>query len=98
MKSGNPEHPEDRLYNATFQIKTINKIAAHKLPPDCVQTSDGFYIINKFSNDLGTVSGYLNTDIVGAISQIRVHIPAASETWIILSEIDFSTKLLKKKV
>ena len=41
---------------------------------------------------MGTVSGILDPNIVGKISKIRITIPKSSETWIIVSEIDFSQK------
>lgn len=91
IKSGNPEHPDDKLYNATFHIKTVNPIPDAQLPEDYLVTSDNFYIVNKFSNELGTVGGTLNGNLTGPVSQIRIHIPNASETWIIISEIDFSS-------
>lgn len=90
MKSGNPEHPEDKLYNATFHIKPEHPIPSDRVPSSYSLTSDSFYIIDQFSNDLGTVSGHIDPQVTGKISQIRIHIPNASETWIILSEIDFS--------
>ena len=92
MKSGNPEHPEDKLYNATFHIKTQNPILNDKLPNNYLKTSDGFYIIDVFSNQLGAVSGYIDPSVTGLITQIRIHIPKKSDTWIIISEIDFSSK------
>jgi hypothetical protein len=79
------------LHNATLQILPEVKISKQNLPKDYVELEDGFYIINKFSNDLGIVSGTLDLNLTGRIKQIRIHIADASETWIILSEIDFST-------
>lgn len=58
---------------------------------------DGFYIINKFSAALGIVTGFIDPDVTGPISAVRIVIPSASETWIILSEIDFSTKKIDKE-
>lgn len=90
VKSGNPEHPDDKLYNASFHIKTVNPIEPHRLPKSYIPTSDKFYIIDKFSNELGTVRGTIDPAVTGKIAQIRIHIPNSSETWIIISEIDFS--------
>ena len=97
IKSGNPEHPDDKLYNATFQINPSRKINPKHLPKDYEEIEDGFYIINRFSAALGIVTGYIDPDITGPISKIRIVIPNASETWIILSEIDFSTKIIDKE-
>ena len=92
IKSGNPEHPDDRLYNATFHILPENKLDDSKLPKEYQKLTDGYYNIDKFSNELGIVSGVIDPIITGKLSKIRIHIPQSSETWIIVSEIDFSTK------
>lgn len=92
VKSGNPEHPDDKLHNATFQIKPEKRILFPRLPNNYQDIGGGFYIIDKFSHALGSVSGTIDPHITGKISQIRIVIPEASETWIILSEINFSTK------
>ncbi len=93
IKSGNPEHPDDKLFDATLQIKPVNKIGdKSKLPSGYELTSDGFLIIDKFSSQLGTVSGEINADVVGELSEIRIHIPHTQETWILINEINFSTE------
>jgi hypothetical protein len=61
------------------------------------EIDDGYYIINQFSEALGLATGYLNPEIIGPISKIRIVIPNASETWIILSELDFSTKKIEQE-
>ena len=73
------------------------KIESSKLPKEYSKLSDGFYMIDHFSNSLGTVSGVLDPDLTGKITKIRIHIPQASETWIIVSEIEFSQKPDTKK-
>lgn len=93
IKSGNPEHPDDKLYNATFQVKPEKPIELNNLPDNYKQAGQGFYMINRFSNALGMVSGTIDPNITGKISQIRIIIPFASETWIILSEIEFATSM-----
>ena len=92
IKSGNPEHPDDKLYNATFHIMPEKPILGTKLPDTYAKLTDGFYMIDKFSNELGIVSGELDPSLVGKLTKIRIHIPQASETWIIISEIDFAQK------
>jgi hypothetical protein len=92
IKSGNPEHPDDKLFDATLQIKPEKEIEdKSKLPSKYELTSDGFLIIDKFSSELGSVSGEINVDVVGKLSEIRVHIPHTLETWILINEIHFST-------
>jgi len=93
IKSGNPEHPDDKLYDATFQIKPVKEIDNKSiLPSNYELTTDGFLIIDKFSSQLGTVMGEINVDIVGKLSEIRIHIPHTLETWILINEIHFSTE------
>ena len=75
-----------------MHIKTVNPIPDTKLPSSYVKTSDDFYIIDKFSNEIGIVSGEIDPKITGKISQIRIHIPNSYETWIIVTEINFSSK------
>lgn len=55
-------------------------------------TSDNFYIIDTFSNQLGTIKGNIDPNVTGLISEVRIHIPTKSDTWIIISEIDLSSK------
>ena len=62
------------------------------LPSNYQPTTDNFYIIDRFSNDLGTFNGQINPNITGKISQFRIHIPVSYETWIIITEIFFSTQ------
>ena len=92
MKSGNPEHPNDKLYNATIHIQTSKPISKEKLPNSYELLEHGFYKIDNFSPDLGSVLGYLDPEIVGQIRKIRIQITLPCETWIIISEIDFSSK------
>ncbi|RMZ93231.1 alpha-1-3-mannosyl-glyco 4-beta-N-acetylglucosaminyltransferase B, partial [Brachionus plicatilis] len=92
IKSGNPEHPEDKLYNATFHIKTQRPIQTEKIPKNYILTSDNFYIIDTFSNQLGTIKGKIDPNVTGLISEVRIHIPTKSDTWVIISEIDLSSK------
>lgn len=98
IKSGNPEHPEDKLYNATFHIKTQRPIQAGKIPKNFIPTSDNFYIIDTFSNQLGTVRGNIDPNVTGLISEVRIHIPTKTDTWIIISEIDLSSKETDSKI
>ena len=70
----------------------MNPIAKEKLPSSYLELEDGFYKIDDFSNELGSVSGLLEPNVVGQITKVRIQIPNPSETWIIVSEIDFSQK------
>jgi hypothetical protein len=70
----------------------VNPIRDDLVPSNYRLTTDNFYIIDTFSNDLGTFSGNINVNITGKISQFRIHIPVSYETWIIITEIFFSTQ------
>ena len=94
MKSGNPEHPNDKLCNATINIQTSKPISNEKLPKSYELLEHGFYKINEFLPDLGSVSGYLDPEVVGQITKIRIQINFPCETWIVINEIDFSSKLI----
>jgi len=67
------------------------------LPVEFKEIEDGYYIINTFSGALGIVTGHINPEVTGPISKIRIVIPNACETWIIISEIEFSTKFIQEK-
>ncbi len=92
FKSGNPEHPDDKLLQATLQIQTEKSIPKKNLPAEYISLEDRFYIVNKFSSDLGIASGFLDPSVTGKITKIKIQIPEASETWVILSEIGISTQ------
>ena len=95
IKSGNPEHPDDRLYNASLQIRTERAIPSDKLPKTYTKLNE-FYCIDKFSNSLGVVSGLIDPQVTGPITHVRIHIPVARQTWVIISEIDFATQIESK--
>ena len=98
VKSGNPEHPDDKLYNASLQIKPVRPIEESKVPKNYVKTKDDFYIIDTFSEtQIGVASGFINSEITGPLSQIRIQISETRETWVIISEISFSTTVENTK-
>jgi hypothetical protein len=90
IKSGNPEHPSDKLYDAVLQIKLKNDIK--KLPAQYKRTKDNYISIDSFSNELGHVKGTLDANLFGLITDLRILISKASESWIIISEIDLTSK------
>ena len=53
IKSGSPEHPDDKLINASLHVKFESPVSASNLPNEFVKLSDGFYMIDKFSYALG---------------------------------------------
>lgn len=88
IKSGSPEHPDDKLFNSTVQIQPEKQLK--EIPRGYYKTTDDFYIVGRFSHDLGVASGNIDINVFGKISKFRVHISTASENWILISEIDFS--------
>ena len=77
------------MYNATVEVKTLKKV--YKLPANVETKEDGFYVIDKFSNDLGFAKGEIHEDF-GAINKLRIVIHTPSSNWIVISEIDFSNR------
>lgn len=96
MRSGSPEHPNDKLYNSTFEVRFQSNAEPgdHQLPSSYNKTSDGYYIIDRFSNTLGTVSGTIDAEQYGPLKSIRIRIESAFETWIIITDIFFATSMI----
>lgn len=90
IKSGNVEHPDDKLQNASLHIKTENPIPDSILPKNYVKTSDDFYVIDSFSKDVGVVGGTIDPEITGKITDVRIHISSSSDTWILITEISLT--------
>ena len=55
------------------------------------EIDDGYYIIDQFSATLVMVTGFINPEVTGPI---RIVIPNASKKWIVLSRIEFLTKII----
>jgi hypothetical protein len=79
------------LFNATLHVKPERPIAPGKAPANYRKTKDDFYVIDQFSAQLGIASGTIDSDLIGPLTHIRIHIPIARETWVIISEINFSS-------
>jgi alpha-1,3-mannosylglycoprotein beta-1,4-N-acetylglucosaminyltransferase A/B len=90
IKSGNSEHPDDKIKSGTFHIKTKYPIPDSMLPVNYFKTSDDYYAIDTFDKGSGVVSGNINRNITGGITNARIHIPISSETWILITEITFT--------
>ncbi|XP_043928129.1 alpha-1,3-mannosyl-glycoprotein 4-beta-N-acetylglucosaminyltransferase A [Protopterus annectens] len=87
FRSGNPEHPGDKLMNTTIEVlpfKSEELEAKQETKNKYLRTEDGFFRIGKFENGLaeGTVDASLNP-----VMQLRLFTLKDSSVWAILSEI-----------
>lgn len=82
FRSGNAEHPSDRLYNTTVEVLPL--VQPHNFD-SYNTTSDGYVVIGKFDN-LGLAEGTVPRPL-GAIKEIRLSVHSETDNWAILSEI-----------
>ncbi|KAM4807703.1 alpha-1,3-mannosyl-glycoprotein 4-beta-N-acetylglucosaminyltransferase-like protein MGAT4D [Rhinophrynus dorsalis] len=82
FKSGNIEHPGDKLFNTTVQVLPEKRIARLELGNKI--DADGFISIGKFVN--GIAEGEISPSI-GKIKAIRLKILSESPVWALLSEV-----------
>lgn len=91
FRSGNVEHPSDRLYNTTVEVlpvqpfSNIPAVAAKKYKI----TEDKYMIVGDF-DDMGVAEGLINGEL-GEIKTLRLHVHIDSDNWAILSEIHIET-------
>lgn len=88
FKSGNSEHPGDKLFNTAVDILPVDKSLTAKgsLPNDSKYsvTEDGYLRIDKFEN--GVAEESIDPSI-GKIEAIRLSILSESPVWVLMSEI-----------
>lgn len=84
FRSGNAEHPSDRLYNTSVEVKPLK---ARRLDPGLGfnVTHDGFVVVGQFDG-MGVCEGNVDYTL-GPITIIRLYIHSESDNWAILSEI-----------
>ncbi|XP_056637146.1 alpha-1,3-mannosyl-glycoprotein 4-beta-N-acetylglucosaminyltransferase B [Diorhabda sublineata] len=82
FRSGNAEHPTDKFYNTTVEVKPLQPIVNTNMSN---VTLDGFLIVGKFDS-AGIATGTLDVSI-GKIESIRLNVHSESDNWAILSEI-----------
>ncbi|XP_063776447.1 alpha-1,3-mannosyl-glycoprotein 4-beta-N-acetylglucosaminyltransferase-like protein MGAT4D isoform X1 [Pseudophryne corroboree] len=87
FRSGNIEHPGDKLFNATVQILPLEKV--NSVPQGSQIDEDGFIQIGKFVN--GIAEGEIGSSF-GKIKAIRIKILKESPVWALLSEIFIKQK------
>ncbi|KAJ1524799.1 hypothetical protein ONE63_009671 [Megalurothrips usitatus] len=84
FRSGNAEHPSDRLYNTSVEVKLAS---FRHLEPGLGfnVTSDGFVVVGQFDS-MGVSEGTVDFTL-GPIAVMRLLIHSESDNWAILSEI-----------
>ncbi|NWR02623.1 MGT4B acetylglucosaminyltransferase, partial [Paradoxornis webbianus] len=89
FRSGNMEHPGDKLFNTTVEVlpadETLRKeLADHGSKFNSPATKDGYLKIGAFEN--GIAEGSISQSI-GRIQAIRLSVASDSPVWAILSEV-----------
>ncbi|XP_069619704.1 alpha-1,3-mannosyl-glycoprotein 4-beta-N-acetylglucosaminyltransferase B isoform X1 [Ranitomeya imitator] len=92
FRSGNIEHPEDKLYNTTVEILPFDSLQSDKealhegrgKPSKYHRTSDGYLQIGSFNK--GIAEGEVDSSF-GPLEALRLCIQTDSPVWVILSEI-----------
>ncbi|OCT99769.1 alpha-1,3-mannosyl-glycoprotein 4-beta-N-acetylglucosaminyltransferase B [Xenopus laevis] len=82
FKSGNIEHPGDKLFNTTVEVLPAKNIS--KATADFPIIEDGYLQIGKFVS--GVAEGVISPSI-GKIKAVRLKILSESPVWALLSEI-----------
>ncbi|XP_078395193.1 alpha-1,3-mannosyl-glycoprotein 4-beta-N-acetylglucosaminyltransferase B-like isoform X2 [Cetorhinus maximus] len=96
FRSGNVEHPGDKLINTTVEVLPADKTEFEKKflhnsmtkYPKYKETEDGYYRIGTFRN--GIAEGEVDASI-GKIEAIRLSVLSESPVWVLLSEIFIKT-------
>uniref|UniRef100_A0A914X7M3 Alpha-1,3-mannosyl-glycoprotein 4-beta-N-acetylglucosaminyltransferase A n=1 Tax=Plectus sambesii TaxID=2011161 RepID=A0A914X7M3_9BILA len=83
FRSGNQEHPADKFYNASVEVKYVadEQPAA---PPSATEADAGFVHITTFTPS-GTAQADFNSNRL--VSALRLIVHSESENWLILNEI-----------
>uniref|UniRef100_A0A8C2EGH0 Alpha-1,3-mannosyl-glycoprotein 4-beta-N-acetylglucosaminyltransferase B n=1 Tax=Cyprinus carpio TaxID=7962 RepID=A0A8C2EGH0_CYPCA len=92
FRSGNIEHPGDKLFNTTVEVLPFDNIQSEKealkegreKTPKYQRTEDGFVRIGKFDN--GIAEGEVDASF-GPLEALRLSVRTDSPVWVILSEI-----------
>ncbi|KAG8453924.1 hypothetical protein GDO86_000521 [Hymenochirus boettgeri] len=87
FKSGNIEHPGDKLFNTTVEVLPAENI--DRLTTKFQKSEDGFYQIGRFVS--GVAEGTISSSI-GKIKAIRLKVLSESPVWALLSEIFIKMK------
>ncbi|XP_010180415.1 PREDICTED: alpha-1,3-mannosyl-glycoprotein 4-beta-N-acetylglucosaminyltransferase B-like, partial [Mesitornis unicolor] len=93
FRSGNTEHPGDKLFNTTVEVLPDDEILRKELVDNGSKfnypaTKDGYLKIGAFEN--GIAEGSIN-QAIGKIQAIRLSVNSDSPVWAILSEVLIKT-------
>ncbi|MGH0133007.1 UNVERIFIED_CONTAM: hypothetical protein FKN15_015290 [Acipenser sinensis] len=98
FRSGNIEHPGDKLFNTSVEVQPANKLVLEKMKEGLLstyeQTKDGYIRIGAFVN--GVAEGEVPP--VDKITAIRLFIHSNSPVWVLLSEVTYKTPVPTGKV
>lgn len=93
FRSGNPEHPGDKLYNTSVQVLSSSRdsrltaaLDNSQHPTEFPLTEDRFYVINHFSHDSGIAEG-TPPSWLGPVDVLRLYVQYPSTSWAILNEV-----------
>ncbi|XP_075869775.1 alpha-1,3-mannosyl-glycoprotein 4-beta-N-acetylglucosaminyltransferase B [Nelusetta ayraudi] len=92
FRSGNIEHPGDKLFNTSVEVLPFDNIQAEKealtdgreKTPQYQRTEDGFIRVGTFQN--GLAEGEVDSSF-GPLEAMRLSVLTDSPVWVILSEI-----------
>ncbi|XP_061440894.1 alpha-1,3-mannosyl-glycoprotein 4-beta-N-acetylglucosaminyltransferase-like protein MGAT4D isoform X3 [Rhineura floridana] len=89
FRSGNMEHPGDKIFNATVEVLPAAEIDIQSAEGKAqnfkiIKTQDGYFQIGTFEN--GIADGIISP-ILGKIKALRLSIHSSSPMWVLLSEI-----------
>ncbi|KAG8004368.1 hypothetical protein GBF38_009338, partial [Nibea albiflora] len=99
FRSGNIEHPGDKLFNTSVEVLPFDNIQADKealtegreKTPKYHRTEDGFIRIGTFQN--GIAEGEVDPTF-GPLEAMRLTVVTDSPVWVILSEISAHTRVI----
>uniref|UniRef100_A0A8C8B8B1 MGAT4 family member D n=1 Tax=Otus sunia TaxID=257818 RepID=A0A8C8B8B1_9STRI len=92
FRSGNVEHPGDKLFNTTVEVLPADvKLVENGSKFNYPATKDGYLKIGAFEN--GIAEGSINQSI-GKIQAIRLSVNSDSPVWAILSEVSMLIKAI----
>ncbi|VEN64068.1 unnamed protein product [Callosobruchus maculatus] len=95
FKSGNAEHPSDKLYNTTVEVLPVADALLYAGGGGGFNlTTDGYIVVGKFDG-AGVAQGIVD-DSIGKIQVLRLNVHSESDNWAILSEIHIQDELASR--
>ncbi|CAG2121144.1 unnamed protein product, partial [Medioppia subpectinata] len=84
IRTGNSEHPEDKLTDGSVEILPLNRVT--RIPSHLSVTSDGYFVIGGFKIMKGMANGFV-PHVLSPVKQLRISITADSDRWLIINEV-----------